>query len=260
MSCSPSYQTLFQKYSKIDLASNTPPEQSQENISIKLLPINDNEYEKTWYKQSIAIPFINVNTNQQMIAKQDHIIYLYKDLTVFQVTIINNTDHILRMRDSRVVYIDPDKDEPIFAYDKSSMLEDVKGLPCFIEAKGRIANKNPISDFNILGTSIAVGVKNILDNISFVNGFNKEVMPGMKATGYIIFPIDPQKATEGKISFIDMVSQTDQTGNPVKKVRFDYKVLAMKKYLKSVYDQNEGKYLPWTEIDENEYAISQTRK
>ena len=254
VSCTPP-PTLFTKYSKVDLAANTPAEQVQSKITIKLQPVNDKEYEKTWYTQSIDIPFTDVTTNKPMVAPQNILIQLYNQLTVFEVTVVNNTDHILRMKDSRVIYIDPDKDDPIIAFDKSSMIEDARALPCFNITTETLSKTYPISNYDILSQSITRGIKNILDHVPFVNGFNKEIMPGMKTSGYIVFPLNPEKASEGKVSFIDMVSETDQAGNPIKKVRFDYKVTPVVKYFKMVYDKNAGKYSSWAETDEKDYNI-----
>ena len=250
--CAP-HLTQYQKYTRVNLAKDTPAEQTQGNITIKLQPLNDNEYDKSWYTQTITLPFISPTTNRPMTADEDHLIRLFSGLTAFEVTIINNTDHILRMKDARIVYIDPDRDDPFYALENSQIYTDPIALPCFMETMDEIEKKTPISDAGALSNSVQAAIRRILDHITFVNGFNKEIMPGMRTRGYIIFKINPAKAAEGKVSFIDMVSETDQAGNPVKKVRFDYKVAPIIKYYKSVYDKNSRKYQPWEETTEQDY-------
>ena len=75
-----------------------------------------------------------------------------------------------------------------------------------------------------------------------------EILPGMKTSGYVFFPVKPEKISDGKISFIDMVSKTDAAGNPASKVRFDYKVKSLTYYYK--VDPNTN---TWAAIKEDEY-------
>lgn len=255
--CSPRvYLPMYHKYTLVNLTANDPAEKTQGNITIKLQPINDKEYEKALYKQPVTIIYkglLDGSLTPPMTAEVDYVIPLFHKMTAFEVTVVNNTSHILRMKDSRVIYVDPDKDEPLFAYDKNNLLDDVENLEGYKHTFNSINRDYRIADKEALKISLAKATKKVADKISFVNGFNKEIMPSMKATGLIIFPIDPVLAQEGKVSFVDIVSETDQAGNPSKRVRFDYRVAAERKYFKSAYDPTSRKYLPYQETTEEDY-------
>ena len=75
-----------------------------------------------------------------------------------------------------------------------------------------------------------------------------EIMPSMRATGTLIFPVKPEKAADGLISFVDMVSKTDPAGNPTERVRFDYKTEILNRYWKVDPNANQ-----WVEIQKDEY-------
>ena len=141
----------------------------------------------------------------------------FEKLLPFQVTIINNTGHILRMRDSRVAYIEPGSDEPLMALDKATILEDMEILPVYDQLIWML-NHYQHEIINDLDECVEKGLRKVIKKIKFINAFNREIMPDMKFTGIVVFPIDPAEASEGKVSFIDMVSKTDNAGNPADEV------------------------------------------
>ena len=249
--CSPKmYTTQYTKSPVVQLASDIQPTQTQGGIVVEMKPLDVNkEYEKPIYNQPINVTYTPVLSNTPVTEKKDNQIGFFYKLTPFSVTITNNTDHILRMKDSRVIFIDPKVEEPIMPINKERP-----------ENYSDMRNQFPIFDLEVstwkkaypmtatLEIDITRAITNILQQIKFINGFNTEIMPGMKYSGILLFPINPEKLSEGKISFIDMISKVDAAGNTTEKVRFDYKTNVSYAFSKS--DPNTGK---WIKINEDDY-------
>ena len=253
--CSPKmYTTKYNKVSETRLAQNVQSSQTQGGITIDLIPLGDKEYEKSFYKQKMDLIYIPPLASAPVKETKEVFIPFYQKLTPFRVTIKNKTDHILRMKDSRVVYIDPNSNEPVLALDKQGIKEDVKGqLPACSFVLSEIQKKYKIADINSLETNVLKAITDITNQIKFINGFNMEIMPDMKVEGTLMFPIDPEKISEGKISFIDMISKTDAAGNATEKVRFDYKTSVFYRYQK--IDPNTN---TWVDINVNDYNNGQS--
>lgn len=241
---------------QVKLAQNIQAEQKKEGITIKLEPIDDKIYEKSHFKQNFDVIYTPLLSSNPVQEKKEFLVDFFHKLTPFNVTIINNTDHILRMRDSRVVFIDPNDDEPIYALDKAAITEDMESLPVYEKLGKIIKEKYPQTAQEFIETQLFKNISKVVEKLKFVNGFNKEIMPDMKYSGIIVFPIEPELAADGKISFIDMVSKTDNAGNPTKKVRFDYLVQAMNRY----WRYNPASDSEWKEISEQEYKAGQTKQ
>lgn len=253
--CSPKlYTTRYTKTPEIRLAQNVQSSQTQGGITIELKPLDDKEYEKSFYKQKINVTYTPVLSSTPVTEAKEFIIQFYNKLTPFSVTITNNTDHILRMKDSRVVYIDPNSDEPVLALDKQGIKEDIKNqIPTYNLTLLDLQKAYPQTLPASLEADLNKALIDIINQIKFINGFNMEIMPGMKVSGTLLFPIDPVKISEGKISFIDMISKTDAAGNAIEKVRFDYKTNLFYRYWK--VDPNKN---TWVETNEEDYNKGQS--
>ena len=240
-------QTQYMTKTEYDLADSVDARQTIEDITISLKPLNvDKEIQKEKYTQNYTVtylPFLETELKTIAVPLRTNI---YEGTVAFEVEIINDTDHILRMRDSRVAYIDPDSDEPVMALDKASIMEDPEILPAYNKVKQYLEDK--YSPRNDVGISINQAFSRIAKKIKFINGFNREILPGMRTKGIIVFPVEASDAAEGKISFIDMVSKTDKAGNPLERVRFDYRIKLNNKYYKT------GPNGEWLEISEAEYS------
>jgi len=250
VSCSPMvYTTKYAKDPLIQLAPNVDSKQTIGDITIELQPIDQfTEYKKSMYKQMIPVTFTPSLSNTPVTEPKEFLIAIWAGLIPFNVTIYNNTDHILKMKDARVLYIDPDSDEPLIAMDKMLILADLQNIPVFKFHVGSILKEYPQTNPLELNANLQKACMNIINQTRFINGFNMEIMPGMKITGTLIFPVSPEKISYGKVSFIDMVSKTDAAGNPVEKVRFDFKTQLS--YIYTKYDYNKK---TWINISENEY-------
>lgn len=250
--CSPkTYIAAYAKKPVIKLAENVPSAQTQGGITVEMKPLDVNaEYTKSFYTQPIRVTYVPFLSKDPITESQNSTFQLFDNLTPFSVTISNNTDHILRMKDSRVVFIDPKSDEPLMAVDKQSseIYSDIQKInPTFNYTKYLLAKKYPMT--TTLDNDINMALVNIIKEVKFINGFNMEIMPGMKISGILLFIKKPEQLAEGKISFIDMISKTDAAGNPTEKFRFDYKTNLFYTYYK--VDRNKNIFVVTSEEDYN---------
>lgn len=248
----PTFTTVYDKRPQIVLYKNMPSSQTVGDITIDLSPVDiEKEYQKPLFNRVFEVKKKAIIGSDIVTEKHDGIIYFYNKLGAFNVTIHNNTDHIIRMNDSRIAYIDPQIDEPIFALDKQYIIRNIKRvIPTYQITIDDILMKYPLTNENDL--AFDKSLIDIVEQIRFIN--ISEILPGMRASGTIIFPVDPVDLSQGVISFIDMVSKTDPAGNPVERVRFDFKTDVFSRYY--MFDPNLNE---WTEINENEYLKGQTK-
>jgi hypothetical protein len=255
--CSPKVFTA--KYTKspgIQLATNVKSAQTQGGITIDMKPLDlKSEYEKPFYNQPIHVTYTPFLAKEPVTEKRDNIVQFFYGRSPFSVTITNSTDHILRMKDSRVVFIDPKSDEPISPCSKEQpeMYTDMQNqFPVFNLELSSWLKAYPMT--TTLGHDITLAITNIIQKVKFINGFNMEIMPGMKVSGILLFPIDPIKMSEGKISFIDMISKVDAAGNTTEKVRFDYNTDLFYRYYK--LEPNTNTFVEIKEDDYNKGLLS----
>ena len=253
--CSPKvYTAKYKKSPEIRLAQDVQSSQTQGGITIEMKPLDDKEFEKSFYDQKINVTYTPTLSSTPVTVPKEFEIQFYNKLTPFSVTIINNTDHILRMKDSRVVYINPNSDEPLLALDKQSIKEDIKSqIPTYNLTLSDLKKMYPQTPPASLEADLILAIADIINQIKFINSFNMEIMPGMKVSGTLVFPIDPEKISEGKISFIDMISKTDAAGNTTEKVRFDYKTNLFYRFWKLNPNLNR-----WVEIQEDDFNKGQS--
>jgi hypothetical protein len=246
--CAPSIQ--FQTATFATLDPSTQAKQEIDNISIEMNVLPDKEYEKSYYKQTINV-FKGLYNGKEIMRDVEVDFSQYFDKsTPFEVTIINNTNHILRMRDSRIVFIEPGSDEPKLALDKQTISEDIESaLPSFKPIFDVLSHKYYRTKPSYLKDQIVIAMKHVTNNIVFINGFNQEIMPGMRIKGIVAFPIESKQVAQGKVSFIDMVSETDNAGNITKKVRFDFRITTIDKF----YRYNPSTDKGFVEIKKDEY-------
>ena len=245
VSCSPR-AVEYMTRTHFDLVNKEDYQQTKGGITVILKPLSEN---KGVYNKKVKLVVKKFLQKKRSVVENEYKLNYFYKMLPFEVTIINDTKHILRMRDARIVYIDPDSDEPIFALTKSQIIENIEELPIYEDLKRTIINNHKLdeiySDLDEVATKV---LSKIAKKLKFINGFNKEIMPGMRTRGIVLFNIDPEVASEGKISFVDMTAETDDAGNPTKKVRFDYRVKPITKRYK--YDPNTG---DWEEVNSTDY-------
>ncbi|MDD3235344.1 MAG: hypothetical protein PHH43_03370 [Candidatus Cloacimonetes bacterium] len=244
------------------LDESTPSEQKKGDIILKVTPLDiSKELQDPMYMNKVTYHYIpTLSLAEGYVSKELSLnINFYYETTPFEVTIINNTDHILRMDNSRIVYIDPESDEPIvpYTYSKTSsqgyanmpyLDQTISSLPIYNSIVEYVKKTyKPIDEYHTLGISQAL--TKIREQTKFLNSYGREIMPGMKYSGRIILMMDPEKMSQGTLSFIDLVSKADTAGNPVEKVRFDYRVKPVTYY----YKKDPAVSQAWTVITKEEY-------
>jgi len=243
-------QPKYMKQTLLGLTEHTESRQIKGGITIEVKPVDlKKEYNKARYKSKFRVKYLPFLADKFVTKDIETQVALFDQLLPLEVTVINDTDHILRMRDSRVVFIEPGSDEPVLALDKNQIYEDYEILPIRKKLEADFIKKYTLSPDSDMDMILEKGLKKIIKKVKFVNAFNREIMPGMKYSGLVVFPINPEEASEGKVSFIDMISRTDNAGNPTHKVRFDYRVKPIYKY----YRYNSSTDKDWVEINESEY-------
>jgi len=139
--------------------------------------------------------------------------------------IVNNTDHILRMKDARV-YLIPEGKEPLSAY--SSIENLFTAADVFETARNQsMAQSKGLISIRIGPKELPKGFFRTLvlshkDGYKLLNDLSKEVLPAFSSEGFLIFPSVPDIQGAAKISFFDITTKTDAAGTPVEKARFDF--------------------------------------
>jgi len=184
-------------------------------------------------------------------------INFFNGTTPYEVTITNNTDQILKMLETRVMYLDPITEspaEPYMALDLGTIIQNPNVLPVFDELVNSFSSLKPQSQNHVV--QIGNEIVSLAKQMKIVNQPSREIMPGMKYTGIIIIPISSQKITEGKLSFVDMVTKSATAGYATEKVRYDFTVRKIEKYWK----QDKSISKDWLEITSEEYNTGTAKK
>lgn len=166
-------------------------------------------------------------------------------VAAYKVKIKNGTPHILRMKDARI-YLMSDGQDPIAAFNvlgnttlvqamvgKNQVLlpkSYVDGDQSFIdwltreeENYERTRKKGFISTAYPIGFASQVVAQNIR-SYKFITDVSREILPNTTFDGILLFPIYSSALSNAKVMFYDIVTKTDNAGNPVEKVSFEYPI------------------------------------
>ncbi len=132
-------------------------------------------------------------------------------MTVFKVRIINNTEHILRMKDARI-YLIEDEREPL------------KAIGDINELKDWITSIENNDSWSYAGFGARV-IESNRRNYTLINDLNKEILPGFEYSGLLIFPTAPKpESINVKVAFFDITTKTDVAGNVLEKTKFEFPI------------------------------------
>lgn len=253
--CSPkTFQTRYQKVPYLSLAKDVPASQTKGGITVELRTTKADDYKDVNLTRNLTVkykPTISLGTvlDEKGLATDAVTVQfnITEDMAIFMVTINNNTDHILRMNDSRIIFVEPNSDEPKLGLNKDKLQAMITELPIYNKSVANLMAKFPETSPESIKSQVTAALIDIFSKMKIINNLGKEIIPSMKSSGFLLFDVSPQKITEGKISFVDVVSKTDQAGNPTEKVRFDYQTALNYEYYKLGTDNK------WTAINEGEY-------
>ncbi|MDR3187943.1 MAG: hypothetical protein LBT94_01995 [Prevotellaceae bacterium] len=253
------YNTAYQKYNFASLVDTLPI--SKGGVSITMSNLDLNEYFKPEYSVQYPVLWNRNGESIQKTSTRYSIINLFYQMAAYNVEVVNNTNNVLSLADSRIALIIPDASEPVFALSKPEMkkLIETSQLPCILFETSQARREFPNLDIPLAKKALQEIVFGIVKGKSIVSR-TTEVLPGMKVKGYLVFPYDSEKIANGTVSFIDIKSSTDEAGNTTLKTRFDYKVREEQVFIKREYSQEQRKYLPFARISEEEYNAAQQPK
>jgi len=130
--------------------------------------------------------------------------------TAFWVKVTNNTSHILRMGDARIFAVVGEDNYPAMT------AQDILANMATADAKWRdVASKT------VAGP-----------RCKLMNDLGTEVMPHQSTKGFILFNVDPAKATTGTVSFYDVTTKVDDAGKPTEKAQYDFKIIQKMEQIK----------------------------
>lgn len=267
--CSPKIATsTYKSEAYLNLSEKTPSSQTKGGITIDVKLPSESDYKNPKFNRVFNFKVIPKATTISM--KLDPEGYyeftenvelpFYLDLTPFKVVISNNTDHILRLKDSRIVFIDNNSEEPYRGLTKQELVQDITQLPVYQVTLRDLKAKHPNSKPGYIESQLKMALLDIIDDLKIINNFNNEIIPDMKSSGVIIFPVSSKKLSEGKVSFVDFISKTDAAGNATEKVRFDYETTLSTKYFKGGTPSGVGTSIKssWVETTKDDYIKGQT--
>jgi hypothetical protein len=126
----------------------------------------------------------------------------YWKFTAFWAKVTNNTPNILRMGDARMYLVVGEENYPALTTDE-------------ILAKMGTA---PV-DWQDVAAKTVAGPR-----CKLMNDLKSEVMPRQSLKGFLLFDVDPAKATTGTLSFFDVTTQVDEAGKPTRKSEYQFKI------------------------------------
>jgi len=212
--CGPSMKTVKTVWYELDAA--TPSPQSKNDVTISVESVSAKNYknypELAVRRESLPESVLldpNSATRTSIRGSWDAISMADKNgiiwwiptgggITGFHATIKNNTAHILRMGDARIYYIVSGKPIPAI---KSA-------------------------DYGLNSTNLVYREvsKVAARQMKFINDVDTEILPGFEYSGYLVFPIDPDNAIEGELKFFDITTKVDNTGAPVEKTSYSFRL------------------------------------
>jgi hypothetical protein len=185
-------------------------------------------------------------------------------LPAFKIKITNNTNHILRMRDSRIFLV-IGGDNPISAAVKignyelelvnreknilqpsSYIRDDKESLVYWLtyyENLWESKRKRSILDLPYPYGFASQVIKQNISSYKLVNGIDVEILPDFSYEGILVFPTLVSTA-DAKLMFYDIITKTDNAGNVTEKVRFEFPL--KHDTVNMWYDVNQKRWLKGT--------------
>lgn len=250
--CSSVPKTQYSKSINLLLPNELQTEQNISNVTIKLSNFDVNkEIMSDKYLKTIIVyydPWGAYLGNHPVQTRLN----IFSGTVPFNVTIINNTDQIIKLEDMRIMYLDPIVDtpvEPYMAIDLATVTQDPSMLQVWNETVRTIQRLNPQNEAYKM--QLNSEITGLFKQLKLVNTPKREIMPGMSFSGIIVLPIAREKVTEGRLSFLDVVSKTATPGYATEKVRFDFNVKSVPQYWKF----NKAVSPDWVEIPYDEFLL-----
>ncbi|MBS1491615.1 MAG: hypothetical protein JSS93_13900 [Bacteroidetes bacterium] len=258
-SCSIVWGPNYWSIPKMQIASDKPC-QTQGGVNICIEMFNSaEEYKNSIYKNLtvnvMSYPLLSTVASPSTYTISGPVEF-YKGIATFKVTITNNTDHIINLADSRLAYISNDNNEPVFALSRQDFSDNVDNLPVSKDLYNDIKHGFPATPYDQVSNQVHSILVSISKQAKILSYSTTEILPNSKASGYAVFPISISKmSTDGKVSFIDIITKSDKAANTVEKTRIDFDIKILKEYWKNALVDKNVRYskVQNVTIDQAEY-------
>ncbi|MGL4956438.1 MAG: hypothetical protein ACRC9X_04605, partial [Bacteroidales bacterium] len=223
--------------------------ETKDDVSISMKIIDIAEQQKSAYYTDIQ--YVLDGAKYLNPAKVN--ITPYDNLMVFEVTIKNNTEHILRLKNSRAVFISSTTQEPLPAFTRATL--QAASMDKITESiRKQIARKHILTLFpkiEFKTEHLQTQIKSVIDALPIYSD-SDEVFPGMSIKRHIAFNVEPESFTDGRIIFVDIPTATDEAGNVTRKTSINFSKLSLQTlYTRSVH--LNGAYQPFEVVSYDEY-------
>ena len=188
-----------------EIDPSTPSPQTKEGVTIEVQYVGKEDIQK--YKEEFH--FVLSERNKTLVflgsAGQAVTVYPFKGIVGFQVTVSNNTDHILRMGDARIVFEFEGKPYTALKREELAVIMQKKGGAATLESEFYTDPQTKV-------------------NFKLMNDLATEIIPGYSTDGFVAFGITPESAISGTLTFFDVTTKVDAAGNPLEKTKFQFKI------------------------------------
>ncbi|MDP8206181.1 MAG: hypothetical protein P9L92_05915 [Candidatus Electryonea clarkiae] len=230
VSCAP-----VAKFQRIVDYSVDPPDkttQTKQGVSIKMKYIDQDAIKnnRLYTQRVLSAGFLTTEVSE--LKSKDVYVSPFLGKLAFDVTIENNTDHILRMGDARVVYVENQSmDGPVPALNKPLLMQSAEDHPVVLHYRTK---GSPVDDAIASSWVTALNKVYLSNKLKIINDFGMEIFPHFSASGILVFSVPPEKATGGKVSFFDITTKVDNAGNPTEKEHFDFAIKANERFFRTL--------------------------
>lgn len=143
-----------------------------------------------------------------------------EQLAAFTAEIRNGTDHILRMKDSRI-YLEVEGQDPVPATTDHESL--VRWMTSF-EEKAEAARPKQVLLDRYYRYPVGLAGEVVKQNraaYKLIASAETEILPGKALKGILLFPVTVSFST-ATLTFYDIHTKTDPAGNPIEKQTFSF--------------------------------------
>lgn len=235
-------------HKSVDYSFDPPDksEQTKQGVTIKMKYVDQNEIRNNRLYTQRVLKAGLLTTKVEELSPEDVYVDPFKNKLAFNVTIKNNTDHILRMKDARVVFVKSQSmDDPIPALHKQLLIGAIEDHPTVLHYRSK---RSPLYDAIAYSWVAALTKVYSSNKLKIINDVGMEIYPNFSASGILVFSIPPANATDGKVTFFDITTKVDKAGNPTEKEHFDFAIKAKEKFFRTLGKET-------VEITSEEYQV-----
>ncbi len=230
--------------------------QKKGTVSICVEPVPNTEYKNPIYTHTFDV--VDVMGGLTTATK---VIEFFGGTMPFQVTISNQTDHLINLADSRLYFIlSSSPDDPISPLPKDSFLdENIDNLPVSLFANKELCYNYPRTNPDGIKQEVHTSVSKIAGQTKVLDFRATEILPRAKASGYVMFPMDQSRVSSGKVACYEIPIKSDAAATTIEKVRFEFDFEVVETFYKENWKDNPDATQGWVQISQDEYNQGKIR-